>query len=63
MITTIIILLSAAVVLLILLIAVLVWRLFHQNDELRQKNDVIVREVRRNQFLIHQGTFRKQCLS
>ena len=46
--TTIIILLSAAVVLLILLIAVLVWRLFHQNDELRQKNDVIVREVRRN---------------
>ena len=45
--TTIIILLSSAVVLLVLLIAVLVWRNIRQSDELRQKNDVIVREVRR----------------
>ncbi len=51
--TTIIILLSSAVVLLVLLIAVLVWRNIRQSDELRQKNDVIVREVRRNQALIH----------
>lgn len=54
--TTIIILLSVAVVLLLLLLAVLVWRNIRQNDELRQKNDVIVREVRRNQMLIHQST-------
>ena len=31
---------------------VLVLRLFHKNDELKDKNDVIVREVRRNQLLI-----------
>jgi hypothetical protein len=55
--TTIIILLSAAVVLLVLLIAVLIWRNIRQSDELRQKNDVIVREVRRNQLLIHHKTF------
>ena len=54
--TTIIILLSVAVVLLLLLLAGLVWRNIRQNDELRQKNDVIVREVRRNQMLIHQST-------
>lgn len=54
--TTIIIMLSSAVVLLVLLIAVLVWRNIRQSDELRQKNDVIVREVRRNQALIHQST-------
>ena len=54
--TTIIILLSFAVVLLVLLIAVLVWRNISQSDELRQKNDVIVREVRRNQALIHQSS-------
>ena len=57
--TTIIILLSFAVVLLVLLIAVLVWRNIRQSDELRQKNDVIVREVRRNQALIHQSS--QQC--
>ena len=54
--TTIIILLSFAVVLLVLLIAVLVWRNISQSDELRQKNDVIVREVRRNQALIHHSS-------
>ena len=57
--TTIIILLSSAVVLLVLLIAVLVWRNSRQSDELRQKNDVIVREVRRNQALIHHRS--QQC--
>ena len=54
--TTIIIPLSSAVVLLVLLIAVLVWRNICQSDELRQKNDVIVREVRRNQTLIHHSS-------
>ena len=57
--TTIIVLLSVAVVLLVLLLAVLVWRHLRQVDELRQKNDVIVREVRRNQLLIHNGSFRE----
>ena len=46
--TIIIILLSAAIVLLVLLIPVFLWRIFRQSDELREKNDVIVREVRRN---------------
>lgn len=59
--TTIITLLSVAVVLLVLLLAVLVWRNIRQGDELRQKNDVIVREVRRNQMLIHQSTLQCQA--
>lgn len=49
--TTIIILLSAAVLLLVMLLAALIWRLFRQSDDLRDKNDVIVREVRRNQTM------------
>ena len=57
--TNIIVLISVAVVLLVLLLAVLVWRNLRQNDELRQKNDVIVREVRRNQLLIHNGSLRE----
>ena len=51
--TTIIVLLSVAVVLLVLLLAVLVWRSIRQNNELRQKNDVIVREVRRNMEMLN----------
>ena len=54
--TTIIILLSVAVVLFVLLIAVLTWRNIRQNNELRQKNNFIVREVRRNQALIRQNS-------
>ena len=54
--TTIIVLLSFAVVLLVLLIAILIWRNIHQSNELRQKNNIIVREVRRNQALIHQSS-------
>ncbi len=54
--TTIIILLSAAVLLLVMLMAALIWRMFRQSDDIRQKNDVIVREVRRNQLLIHKNT-------
>jgi nitrogen fixation-related uncharacterized protein len=51
--TTIIILLSVAVMLLSMLLAALIWRLLRQSDDLKQKNDVIVREVQRNQMLIH----------
>lgn len=50
--TTLLILLAAALVVLAVLVGVLVLRLFHKNDELREKNDVIVREIRRNQLLI-----------
>lgn len=49
--TTIIILLSAAVLLLVLLLAALIWRVFRQIDDINDKNDVIVREVRRNKLL------------
>ena len=49
--TTIIILLSVAVVLLVLLIVVLIMRILRQEDDLREKNDVIVREVRQNLLL------------
>ena len=47
-----IILMAAALVILAIVVGVLVLRLFHKNDELKDKNDVIVREVRRNQLLI-----------
>ena len=50
--TTLIILMAAALVILAILVGLLVLRLFHKNDELKEKNDVIVREVRRNQLLI-----------
>jgi hypothetical protein len=50
--TTLIILMAAALVILAILVGLLVLRLFHKNDELKDKNDVIVREVRRNQLLI-----------
>ena len=35
-----------------IVVGMLVLRLFHKNDELKEKNDVIVREIRRNQKLI-----------
>lgn len=54
--TTIIILLSGAVLLLVMLMAALIWRVFRQSDDIKQKNDVIVREVRRNQLLTHKNT-------
>ena len=50
--TTLIILMAAALVILAIVVGVLVLRLFHKNDELKEKNDVIVREVRHNQQLI-----------
>ena len=50
--TTLIILMAAALVILTIVVGMLALRLFHKNDELKEKNDVIVREVRRNQLLI-----------
>ena len=46
--TSIIILLSVAVLVLVVLLAVLLWRYISQGDEIKTKNDVIVREVCRN---------------
>lgn len=50
--TTLMILMAIALVVLAVLVGLLVLRLFHKNDELKEKNDVIVREIRRNQKLI-----------
>lgn len=46
------ILMASALLVLAIIIGVLVLRLLHKSDELKEKNDVIVREVRRNQALI-----------
>ena len=46
--TAIIILLSVAVLVLVVLLAVVLWRYISQGDEIKTKNDVIVREVRHN---------------
>lgn len=53
--TSIILLLSLTVVVLALLITILIWRNMRQQDELKHKNDVIVREVRRNQSLMQRS--------
>ena len=50
--TILIILMAAALVILATVVCLLVMHLIHKSDELKQKNDVIVREVRRNQDLI-----------
>jgi flagellar basal body-associated protein FliL len=52
---TIIVLLSVAVVVLVVIVAVLTKNSIRQEKELRQKNDVIVHEVRRNQSLINRN--------
>ena len=46
------ILMASALLVLAIIIGVLVIHLLHKSDELKEKNDVIVREVRRNQALI-----------
>ena len=50
--TTLMILMAVALVVMAIVVGLLVLRLFHKNDELKEKNDVIVREIRRNQKLI-----------
>ena len=54
--SSIIILLSIAVVVLVVTVSLLIWSYVSQSDELRRKNDVIVREVRRNQELLRAST-------
>ena len=65
--TTLIVLLAVALVVMAIVVGALVVRLIHKNNELKEKNDVIVREVRRNQRLIdravQQGVSRAAMLS
>jgi len=51
----IILLLSFTVVMLVVIVAILTKNSIRQEKELRQKNDVIVHEVRRNQALINRN--------
>jgi len=65
--TTLIVLMAVALVVMAVVVGALVVRLIHKNEELKEKNDVIVREVRRNQALIdravQQGVSRAAMLS
>ena len=53
--TTLIYILVSTVAVLAVVVALLVWRLFRKNDELKAKNEVIIRELRRNQKLIERA--------
>ena len=46
--TTSLFLLLAIIAVLSVVVAVLVWRILHHQRELRDKNDVIIREIREN---------------
>jgi hypothetical protein len=65
--TLMMILMASALVILAIVVGLLVMHLFHKNDELREKNNVIVREIRRNQELIdravHHGINRAAMLT
>ena len=50
--TMLMILMASALLVLAIIVGLLVIHLLHKSDELKEKNDVIVREVRRNQALI-----------
>lgn len=50
--TMLMILMASALLVLTVIVGLLVIHLLHKSDELKEKNDVIVREVRRNQALI-----------
>lgn len=47
-----ILLLAGAVAVLAATVGFLIWRISRKNDELRQKNEVIIHEIRRNQAII-----------
>ena len=53
--STLVILLTGIIAMLVVLVAFLCWRIDRNNDELRHKNNVIVREVERNQRLIERA--------
>ena len=50
--TTVMILMATALVVLAVVVGLLILHLIHKSDELKEKNDIIVREVHRNQALI-----------
>ena len=50
--STIILMLVGIVAVLTALVVVLLWLMHRKDEDLRQKNDVIIHEVRRNQSLI-----------
>lgn len=50
--STLVILMACALVVLAVTVGVLMLRLFHKNNELREKNDAIIREMQRNLVLI-----------
>lgn len=50
--TMLMILMASALLVLAIVVGLLILYLFRKGDELKEKNDVIVREVRRNQQLI-----------
>ena len=50
--STIILMLVGIVAVLTALVVVLLWLMHRKDEDLRQKNDVIIYEVRRNQSLI-----------
>jgi flagellar basal body-associated protein FliL len=50
--TMLMILMASVLLVLAIVVCLLIFYLFRKSDELKEKNDVIVREVRRNQQLI-----------
>ena len=50
--TMLMILMASVLLVLAIVVCLLIFYLFPKSDELKEKNDVIVREVRRNQQLI-----------
>lgn len=50
--STLVLLLTGIIAMLVALVGYLCWRMARKNDELRHKNEVIVREVERNHRLI-----------
>ena len=61
--TTIIILLAAAVTVLVVLVALLLWHVQRQERDMKLKNDVIIREVKKNDHLKEELRESKQKLS
>ena len=50
--STIILILVVIIAVLTAVIVVLLWLMHHKDEDLKQKNDVIIHEVRRNQSII-----------
>lgn len=61
--TTIIILLAVAVAVLVVLVALLLWHAHRQERDMKLKNDVIIREVKKNDHLMEELRESKQKLN